>query len=390
MSQLQYSTQLNKAKSEVLILGNPLDHEGGMVEFNKGLIKSLNRVQINYVLRYANIGSRMNLFYRPFTKKILYPFYYILDILRISIKLFNKKVKIVQVNPSLIPIPLIRDSLIVFIAKVIFRKKIVLVLHGWKDNVYISIERNIFYRWFLCKVFSKCDTIYVLANDFKKKLVCLGVDNNRIKITSTFFLGEDIKAIPIISNSKSTISFIYLGRISKLKGIGDLINTLIEYNKYNPNFNCTLIGHPDSPGVISEYKELVEKNDLGGKINFVGRITGERKYLSLSRADVFLFPSYTEGCPTAVIEALAVGLFAITTDVGALKEIINGDNGLLVKPGDVPGFLDAMIKSTVRLDSIRINRSKISSDAFRKYEVHCVASSFLDAYSRLTIQTSIL
>lgn len=370
---------------EVLLLGNPLDHEGGMVEFNKGLIKTLNSIQKNYVLRYANIGSRMELFYKPIIKKILYPFIYISDILRISVTLFNRKVKIVQVNPSLIPIPLLRDSVVVIIAKVIYRKRIVLVLHGWKENVFINIERKKLYRRILLNVFRKCDTIYVLATDFKEKLVCLGVDSKRIKITSTFFLEEDIKAIPSNSNVESTIKFIYLGRISRLKGIDDLINLLTEYNKFNPNFNCTLIGHSDSTDVISEYKKIVKKNDLEGKINFVGRITGEEKFVMLSRADVFLFPSYTEGCPTAVVEALAVGLYSITTDVGALKEMINVNNGILVKPGDIHGFLDAMKKSTVRLDSIRINRKKISSDAFKKYEVHSVANSFIETYSQLTI-----
>ena len=60
--------------NKVLVLGNPLNHEGGMVAFNKGLIKTLNSRNNSYKLESFSIGSRMALFYYPIFKRLVYPF----------------------------------------------------------------------------------------------------------------------------------------------------------------------------------------------------------------------------------------------------------------------------------------------------------------------------
>jgi len=371
-------------KSKVLILGNPMDHEGGMVEFNRGLINSINHQGGGVVLQPVVIGSRMSLFYYPVLKKILYPFYYCYDVIRITIKLVvNKNIKIVQLNPSLIPIPILRDSIVGFIAKWVFRKKIVLVLHGWKDYFYTEIADSRVFKRLLLVLFNRSDIIYVLANEFKTKLVTLGLNEEKIKITSTFFVRETIPNVYSNHEDNHVIRFIFLGRISKLKGIDELVTAIKEYNKLYSNFSCILIGHEDKPGVFEGYKKMVQDNGLSEKVLFAGRILGPKKFEMLSQADIFIFPSHTEGCPTSVIEALASGLFVISTKVGAINEIINETNGIKVNPGNSTELVHAMYEATEKIGTIRSLRRTISADAHKKYEVGIIANEFLKTYAEL-------
>ena len=110
-------------KTKVLILTNPLNHEGGVVNYYNLFLKHFEADTI--ALKHASIGSRAYLFYYPILKRLLYPFYYVFDVIVYILKLlFNPKIKIVQVSPSLIPVPLIRDGLLVLIAKLLGKKVI--------------------------------------------------------------------------------------------------------------------------------------------------------------------------------------------------------------------------------------------------------------------------
>ena len=194
----------------ILVLGNPLNHEGGMVAFNKGLISTLNPKSKTYQLEHFSIGSRMSLFYKPILKRLVYPILLIVDLFRLFIKLFNKDVKIIQMNPSLIPVPLIRDGLVQFVNRVFFRKKSVIVLHGWKDHVFIKLMSNKFYGIILKKFFNSADEIFVLSEELKTKLTSLGVNRLKIKVTRTFFYKEAIQAIPVTKSIDYHVSFIFL------------------------------------------------------------------------------------------------------------------------------------------------------------------------------------
>tara|TARA_B100001057_G_C22863907_1_gene955727 strand:- start:432 stop:1556 length:1125 start_codon:yes stop_codon:yes gene_type:complete len=370
-------------KNKVLILGNPLNHEGGMVEFNKGIISTINSRDETFKLESFSIGSKMALFYYPVLKRIVYPFIFIFDLLRLSLKLFDKEVKIIQLNPSLIPVPIIRDGIVLLINKVLFKKKTVIVLHGWKEYIYTYIIRNKALTFFTKIFFNSANEIFVLSKDFKDKLIAIEVVESRIKLTTTFFYKDDIKSFVLKENKGKAIKFVFLGRVSKIKGIGELIDAFDLVKNKMSNFVCEIIGHGDKPGTLKTYEEYVKSKGLSNYIKFLGRKINDDKFLQLSKADIFVFPSYMEGCPTSVIEALALGLYIVSSDVGALNDIINSNNGITVKPKDSKGLAKAIVYTIKEIEYLRNFRKSIADEAMKNFEVNQVANQFCKTYSNL-------
>ncbi|MEL4457176.1 glycosyltransferase family 4 protein [Lutimonas vermicola] len=378
----KFSKNIN-VKHKVLITTNPLDHEGGMVEFNKGLINAINKKENNINLEPFSIGSRMYLFYYPTLKKLLYIFFYLFDLFRLITKLSNYKVKVIQVNPSLIPVPLFRDGIVLIINRFFFKKKSIIVLHGWKEHVYKSIINNKLLKYSIKKYFNSVDIIYVLSGEFKNKLINIGILESKIKTTTTFFYKENISKESNPGSNVKLVKLLFLGRVSKLKGIEELIEALKIIAENHNDFLCNIIGHGDKPNTIENYKNVVDSYNLSDKIKFLGRITGKEKFEAFSNSDIYIFPSYMEGCPTSVIEALATGLFVISSDVGALNDIIDSSNGIKTKPKNIKELVFALEKGLKNINQIRIQRKDISKDAFQKYEVSFIADDFLQSYKAI-------
>ena len=185
-------------------------------------------------------------------------------------------------------------------------------------------------------------------------------------------------------NSNDIIKFIFLGRVSKLKGIDELIDAFEIVIKSRNDFECQIIGHGDKHNVEEYFTKKVNDKKLSEKIKFLGRKEGSEKFSLLKNADIYVFPSYMEGCPTSVIEALASGLFIISTDVGALDDIIHDRNGIKIKPKNVNELSKAIIKSMDNIKKIRSIKNQISIEAGSKYEIKKIANQFNKVYLKLS------
>ena len=103
--------------------------------------------------------------------------------------------------------------------------------------------------------------------------------------------------------------------------------------------------------------------DFPENVELVGQIDHARVIEEMDKADVFLFPSHTEGFSIALMEAMARGLPAIATDVGANSDMMSGGAGKTVPVGDVAGLCEAIDS----LDSPQA-RESASASAVRKVE----------------------
>ncbi len=116
-------------KTKAIITGNPKNHEGGVSHYYNLMIPEFEKEGVSIVR--LTFGSRMEHFYLPhWLKGLLYPFFYGLDFaVLLGTLLRDREVRIVQVSPSLIPVPLLRDAPIVLTAH-LFRKQVVVFFHG--------------------------------------------------------------------------------------------------------------------------------------------------------------------------------------------------------------------------------------------------------------------
>jgi glycosyltransferase involved in cell wall biosynthesis len=115
------------------------------------------------------------------------------------------------------------------------------------------------------------------------------------------------------------LKLLFVGRIIQSKGIYELIDACVSMNENRIPFSLTVIGDGSE---MSNIKRLIKANNLSAHISMMGLLPFEETQKQFAKYDIFINPSYTEGLPTTVLEALANGLFVVATDVGGTKEII--------------------------------------------------------------------
>lgn len=145
-------------------------------------------------------------------------------------------------------------------------------------------------------------------------------------------------------------TFVFIGRLVRDKGINELVEAFEWLNKEYPNTRLLLVGRQE-PELDPLKPETIVKIDNNKNIEAVGQQSDVRPWLAAS--DAFVFPSYREGFPNVVIEAGAMDLPSIVTDINGSREIIiEGKNGTIITPRDTDALYMAM-KSFLEYPDIR-------------------------------------
>ncbi|HYD30859.1 MAG TPA: glycosyltransferase, partial [Azospirillaceae bacterium] len=131
-----------------------------------------------------------------------------------------------------------------------------------------------------------------------------------------------------------------LGRLGPNKGTYDVLRAIPAVLEHYPDAEFWFGGDGD----VEKVSRLVAAESWGRQVRLLGWVSGAEKEAALTRAHVFLLPSYFEGLPMAVLEAMAFGLPVITTPVGGIPEAVtHAETGLLVEPGNVADLVKAIL-----------------------------------------------
>lgn len=164
-------------------------------------------------------------------------------------------------------------------------------------------------------------------------------------------------------------TFLYVGRVVRDKGINELCSAFERLHGDNPETRLILVGpYEDVLDPISEQsRKIIDENEA---IEAVGAKSGDELLAYYAAADCFVMPSYREGFPNTVLEAGAMGLSSIVTDINGSREIIkDGVNGLIVQPRDAGALFQAMqlmLCSTIDRDRMAGNARKMIADRFEQ------------------------
>lgn len=168
-------------------------------------------------------------------------------------------------------------------------------------------------------------------------------------IETSIGITQDWLVVQGDSSGAKPLKFIFIGRYDRVKGIEELNKVLIQLiseRKYT--FECHFIG------------PIPETKQIKGKVNlfYHGSIHEETRIKELLHSsDILLCPSWSEGMPTVILEAMANGCAIIATDVGAVSEQVDNKNGLLIKPGNIDQ-LKAAIEQMIALPADEIKKMK--------------------------------
>lgn len=178
-------------------------------------------------------------------------------------------------------------------------------------------------------------------NITKKPLKVLGHGNVR-GIDLDYFSPQlpEVQADATKIRKPGIFTFVFVGRLVRDKGINELVEAFERLNKEYPDTRLILVGRQE-PNLDPLKPETLAKMSNNKNIERVGQQDDVRPWLAAS--DVFVFPSYREGFPNVVIEAGAMGLPSIVTNINGSREIIiEGKNGTIIPPRDTDALYQAM------------------------------------------------
>ena len=192
---------------------------------------------------------------------------------------------------------------------------------------------------------------------------------------------EVIQRAEKIRGCADDFTFIFIGRMVRDKGINELVAAFKRLNRELPATKLLLVGKFEDKldPVLPETKAEIENNP---KIEFAGYQNDVRPYLAAS--DVAVLPSYREGFPNVVIQAGAMGLAQIVTDINGCNEVVlDGQNGLIIQKQNEQALYEAMH----RLTTDRELAAKMAASAREliatRYNRQDVWQAMLDMYKSL-------
>lgn len=154
--------------------------------------------------------------------------------------------------------------------------------------------------------------------------------------------GVDLKKYQFRSNSSSPRNLLFVGRLSNEKGLNVLLDSLAILKTEDLDFRLTILGDgPSREKLEQQTKEL----ELSDNVVFKGFVDQPTIREDLSNSDLFILPSFAEGIPVSLMEAMAIGVPVITTYVGGISElVIDNETGLLCYASDPSGLADSIRK----------------------------------------------
>lgn len=172
-----------------------------------------------------------------------------------------------------------------------------------------------------------------------------------------------------------TLRLLLIARLLGDKGVREYVSAARIIAKQHPDVVFSLVGWlDDSPDSISqqELDDWVEE----GIIDYQGRLDDVRP--AISQAGVYVLPSYREGTPRTVLEAMAMGRAIITTDAPGCREtVVDGENGILVSVKSISGLVKAINRFIMDPGLVPRMGNRSRQVAEDKYDVHKVNSAML-------------
>ncbi|MGC9516138.1 MAG: glycosyltransferase family 4 protein [Methanomicrobiales archaeon] len=161
----------------------------------------------------------------------------------------------------------------------------------------------------------------------------------------------------------------YVGRLSREKGIMNFLEAANILIKKGCPINFSICGEGD---LEEEVKQYISDENLQDKAEFKGWISDEELPIHLNNLKLIVIPSYTEGLPNLMLEAMACGTPVLANSVGSIPEIIeNGENGFLMKNNNPPTIVTGIIKAINRDNLNRISRNA-NEEIFSQFKIDIV------------------
>ncbi|MDP2911547.1 MAG: glycosyltransferase [Candidatus Omnitrophota bacterium] len=366
MEKIFIGLKMNK-RTSILMSGPSLDVKGGVSSFGK------------YYLAGIKGSERFTARYHPTTidgSKIAKSLFFIKSIVEfLIILLSDRSIRIVHICSSSHG-SFYRKAAILLISK-IFRKPAVFHIHASSFDLFYY-RGHILERWFIKKMLNISDAIVVLSKSWYLSISNM-TDNRNIKI-----IPYPVNVIDTVFSARERNGFglnvVTSGRLGQRKGTYDILKIVSSIEKEVPGVCFYLAGDGD----IEKVSRICREKRIEKNVHLSGWLDRPQLTAMLRNADVFLLPSYNEGLPIAILEAMASGLPVISTRVGGIPEAVeDGVNGFLINPGDIEDMKSKII-TLLKDRDLRQRMGRISFEKINStFRLDRVMEKFYREYENL-------
>ena len=208
------------------------------------------------------------------------------------------------------------------------RCPVVLHVHGGGFIEFFEKECGPARKAFVRFLFDRSAQIVVLSQEWRSKIGAITKNANIVPI----FNPVQADVLPR-QERPDTHALLFLGKIHREKGVFDLLEAVARLRDTVPDIQLLCGGNGD----LAEMKKRAEALGISDCVQFLGWVGEEEKQRLLTSASIYVLPSYYEGLPMSVLEAMAAGLPVVSTAIGGIPEAItDGVDGYLISPGDIP------------------------------------------------------
>jgi len=201
-------------------------------------------------------------------------------------------------------------------------------------------------------VLREADFLLTVSDDLRRKAVSMGASAGRSRAVIN---GCDLAVFHPRDKRKARLKFaidadaeavVYVGRMDMKKGLRELVEAAVSLHSRRQKLQVYMVGEgPDKPMIES----AIQANQAGEFVHVLPSCAFDDVAVWMAAADVVTLPSYMEGCPNVVLEALTCGRPVVATNVGGIPEIMSEECGRLVPPRD-PNALAEALDSVLRRD----------------------------------------
>lgn len=349
---------------QIVMLGASLEQNGGIATVEKLLLKYIPpEIQIHHITSHdeGTVRHRVVVFGRAWLALLWY--------------LISQKIDLVYIHLS-DGGSLLRKAILSLTA-FLFRKPVLMHAHGAEFHVTYAKLPSVAQQ-VISNIFRRCDRFIVLSETWKTYYM----SELKLKADRVLVLPNPVELPVQVPHrvNRDTLRLAFCGRVGQRKGVFDLIraiaNLLVEQQQ---QVQFLLAGD----GEIEAAHQLAKELQVDKLVTFLGWVTAEQRDRLLAEADVFILPSYNEGLPMALLEAMGWGLPAIVTPVGGIPELIrSGENGLLVSPGNLAQLSEA-IQRVISDEQLRTNLGNAARRSVMPYDIKGYCSTLMNIYDMI-------
>lgn len=360
----------------ILLIGPPPSVKGGVTIWMRIVLGYLNNNKIdNIEVQHLPIERSVSLTHLlPVYKRLYYSIKdYGSGLIKMIRCLHNGNFDKVHILSSL-GAGVIRDWLYVRVARLYKVKPIVhyhcgtlpsnLASRGWKKSILIS-------------TLNKSYKSIVLDEESYKVLVSSGY-SSVVKIGN--FFNHEIEELKEENIGRNENEILFVGHNVREKGIFELIEAISTID----NVILNIYG-PQDKTIRKEIDEWLQLNSFRGTLNFMGLRSSSEIYRAMMQAGLFVLPTYTEGFPFVIVEAMACGCPIITTPVGAIEEILSykGEiQGYLVEPKNTENLREQVVYCLNHREEILAKAEMAQEKAYVEYSTNAIMNNIIDLWRK--------